>query len=219
MNFIKKIITVTFVIAFTIQTNIIIARQVSCIFKNSTEIPVKFSSFADSDTKPTEIKKINSGQSFTSNLEAEKTVSYDIQPNVDPYTPSFTPLGAFNIHYDQRRNKFSYDRGSFTNENPETQNAILSTFQITNRANFPIKFSIFLKDAGQATQYLHEPPQAINRTKLPINGFYALTDPVDRIIIYPAINGCHSKSLPLYSVKNRCSIINNNGNISMHMDN
>jgi len=215
----KKIINLICIIVVTTQIHIIAARQVTCIFKNSTEIPVTFNSFVDANNKPTEIKKINPSQSFTSNLQAEKTVSYDIQANIDPYYPSFTPIGAFNIYYDKRRNKFSYDRGSFTNENPETQNAVLSTFQITNRAKFPINFSIFLKDAGQATQYLHEPPQAIHRTKLPINAFYALTDAVDRVIIYPAINGYHAKDLPLYAIKNKCNIINNNGNIRIDMNN
>lgn len=220
MNFIKKLNSLNFIaLIVTIQTNIITARQVTCTFKNSTEIPVTFKSFADLGSQPTEIKNINSGESFTSNLQAEKSVAYDMQPNVDPYYPSFTPIGAFNIYYNKYQNKFSYERGSFTNEDPETQNAIVSSFQITNRTIFPIKFSIFLKDAGQGTQYLHEPPQAIHRTKLPINGFYALTDAVDRIIIYPAINGYHSKALPLYSIKNRCDIINNNGNITIQMNN
>jgi|GEM_PF-2450042 len=215
MKVVTKFNVLFFIIMMATYHNNCGMTQVTCIFTNTTQFPITFKSFQDDNNKPIEIKNMNIGESITSKIQAKKTVVYDIQANINTYVPQLTTSGLFNIYYDTRRNKFSYEKGSFTEIDPGTQNAILSTVQITNRTILPINVSILLKDTGQARQDPTTPSQAVFYTKLPINGFYSVTDPVDHIVINHAINGYHSHPLSLSSVKSKYNIIDNFGTFTI----
>ena len=208
------------------------ATKVTCIFKNTTDIPVTFKSFQDTNSRPVEIKNLNAGESFKSNVPADKTVTYDIQPNIHSLAYPFMLTGAYNIVFNTAAHphEFSLEKGSFTNPDPASGNAVLSTVQITNKTTFPVNASILLKNMGQSNDTANQPypsvgttnmpistPQATNTTKLPVNGFYAITDTIEKLSIASGLNGYNSGPLSPSSIKSKCEIINHNGSIKIYM--
>ena len=222
----------TFMVIATFSNFAYATTTVTCIFKNTTDIPVTFKSFQDTNNRPVEIKNLNAGQSFKSSVPADKTVTYDIQPNIHSYAYPFMLNGAYNIVFNtpSHPHEFSLEKGSFTNPDPASGNAVLSTVQVTNRTTFPVNASILLKNMGQSNDTANQPypsagttnmpistPQATNTTKLPVNGFYAITDTIEKLTIASGLNGYNSGPLSPSSIKSRCEIVNHNGTIKTYM--
>lgn len=211
-----------------------INTKITCIFNNTTDVPVIFKSFQDNNSRPVETKKLNPNEFFTSNVTISNTVTYDIQPNIETLAYPFMLNGAYNIVFNTPAYpyKFSLIKGSFTNPDPASQNAILATTQITNKTTFPINASIVLKDMGYSNNFVNQPYQststtklpfnifqAVNTTKLPVNGFYAITDTIEKLTIASGIQGYNSGPLSSVSIKSRCDIVNHHGFIKTYMTN
>ena len=233
MKHIKKINLATIFITIAILNNILYGNTgVTCIFKNTTDIPLTFRSFQDTNSRPVETTNLKPGEYFKSNVPVNKTVTYSIQPNIHSLAYPFMLTGAYNIVFDTpaHPHEFSLEKGSFTNPDPASQNAVTSTVQITNRTTFPVNASILLKDAGQSNDSSNQPYssvsttnmpistyQAMNTTKLPVNGFYAMTDTIEKLTVASGVNGYNSGPLSPSSVKSRCEIVNHHGSIKTYM--
>jgi hypothetical protein len=208
---------------------------ITCLFKNTTGIPLLFKSYRDTNNQPAETVKLGIGQSTKSHIIANKTITYDIQPNINDLNYHSMVEGAYNILYHEPlyKNQFSLRRGSFTNATPKSfDSAIISTGQITNKTAFPVNIIINLKDAGQRYAYVNLTNQANNgpqqdanqsdpavtKTLLQPNGFYALTDPIRNVIISCGINSYNSGPLSLISIPNQYIIVNYEGSIRVSTD-
>lgn len=205
------------------------------VFKNTTDFPVIFKSFQDDNNQPIETKNLKPGESFTSTVNTTQTIIYDIQPNIPTLSYPFMINGAYNIVFNTPTHpyRFSLIKGSFTNPDPSSQNAILATTQITNNTTFPINATIILKGMGQSAANLNAPypamgttkqkndgfTQAINTTKLPINGFYAITDTIEKLTISSALQGYSSGKLSPFSIKKQYDIVNHYGSIKIYTNN
>jgi len=230
---IKKLNTITIFILIAVLNNFIYGTAgITCNFTNTTEIPLTFKSFQDTNNRPIEIKNLNPGETFKSTVQSAQTVTYDIQPNIESLAYPFMHNGAYNIVFNTPAHpyKFSLEKGSFTNQDPTSGNAIISTVQVTNRTTFPVNISIALKDMGTLNDTANQPypsvsttnmpistEQAFKTTKLPVNGFYAMTDTIKKLTVSSGLNGYNSGALPPLSIKNKCEIVNHHGSIKTYM--